>query len=719
MRMMPLLATTLLILGISGCNGGSSSDSPPLSKDHQEMISAAKSVDTDAAMATCSAATTNNLYFVKASQSFKTCVQNAGSYQYVDVSVERSKYDGITKVLSLAYFSDLPLCTSYSANLVAYVAESKKLIYCGPIDGYRWWRRWQDVDINAQGSACSVATNGQGDKVISCGSNTTTITKPKDGADGIDGQDGAQGATGANGVDGAKGDTGDQGPQGPQGEQGPAGPNGQNGSAGPVGPQGPAGPQGPEGATGPQGPAGPAGLPGNNGGTGPQGPAGPGGAEGIQGDRGPQGPKGETGDTGAAGAKGADGTNGTNGSDAVQTCDFIDNNDGSFTLNCNGTAIRIGKGRNIFTQMASGAFSTTCGLSEKGDVWCWGYNRYGDLGLGLPPSPSTKRSMTKVPGLPKITKLVGGHNHYCGLTEANSAYCWGEGVFRQPAGGGSETSPRLIPEQGNIKDIFANFEHTCLKLLDGTIKCIKVRTGNYPYYAQSYIPITGLGDVQDIAISTANLCSLTTNGKVHCRGLNSSGQMANGQVDSSLYFNGAEVQGLPTIKKIANNPYTYCALDTVGKVHCWGYNSRGQTGQGPGAPNPQTTPSEVINLGTIVDLYGGLELFCARDTNNVTKCWGSNGNGEYGNGNNTGGSSTPSVALQQYYSRPENAGRTVVDMFISLNSNATCILTDDKRNYCWARDSINSLRDVIPTKPLPQGHGQFDIWELDLDVAGF
>lgn len=65
----------------------------------------------------------------------------------------------------------------------------------------------------------------------------------------------------------------------------------------------------------------------------------------------------------------------------------------------------------------------TCALTDAGDVYCWGDNRAGALGLGQfdndeHPTP------TLVPGGVQFSTLSGGEEGFCGLDPAGRLYCW-------------------------------------------------------------------------------------------------------------------------------------------------------------------------------------------------------------------------------------------------------------------------------------------------------
>lgn len=338
--MRSLLASIAAIVLVStGCSSSTSSDSSAVSADYQELLRKATVVSDSADMATCSESTTNSLYFVRSSHSFKTCVDQGGAlgHNYVDVNTAQTPYDSSETVLNFYSFNSLPDCGWWRRGLVVFVESSSQLKYCGTQDGYFWWYTWKDVDLAAPATGCTVATAGNGDKTITCGNSSTVIADGKDGADGQDGAKGPRGDDGTDGAPGPKGDTGPVGPQGPAGEQGPAGAPGGSAPPGPAGPAGPTGPQGPNGQPGPAGPQGPSGPAGSDGAQGPVGPQGPQGGKGPTGEVGPQGEKGETGAAGTDGADGVDGTNGTNG----QSCELIPKGNNVYDIKCPDKTVTI------------------------------------------------------------------------------------------------------------------------------------------------------------------------------------------------------------------------------------------------------------------------------------------------------------------------------------------------------------------------------------------
>ncbi|MEO0594206.1 MAG: hypothetical protein AAFZ38_11555 [Myxococcota bacterium] len=74
-----------------------------------------------------------------------------------------------------------------------------------------------------------------------------------------------------------------------------------------------------------------------------------------------------------------------------------------------------------FVQVSSGAFHS-CGLTSEGAVYCWGGNRFGNLGRETDQDDA-------LPGLvnggARFVSISSGRSHNCGLGENGTLQCWG------------------------------------------------------------------------------------------------------------------------------------------------------------------------------------------------------------------------------------------------------------------------------------------------------
>jgi alpha-tubulin suppressor-like RCC1 family protein len=78
-------------------------------------------------------------------------------------------------------------------------------------------------------------------------------------------------------------------------------------------------------------------------------------------------------------------------------------------------------------------------LTESGEVYTWGWNEHGRLGLG---DTDDRLLPTMVPGLRNV-KAIAGWAHSLALTEAGEIYAWGSNEWGQLGLG--DTENRLTP----------------------------------------------------------------------------------------------------------------------------------------------------------------------------------------------------------------------------------------------------------------------------------
>jgi alpha-tubulin suppressor-like RCC1 family protein len=121
--------------------------------------------------------------------------------------------------------------------------------------------------------------------------------------------------------------------------------------------------------------------------------------------------------------------------------------------------------------IASG-YSHTCAIAgSTGGAFCWGQNGFGQLGVG---TTSNKNTPTAVIGLEslRLTSVTTGRSHSCATTSLADVYCWGFNAFGQLGIGSVATrlSATLVP---NIKatSVTAGEFHTCAITLQKSVKC--------------------------------------------------------------------------------------------------------------------------------------------------------------------------------------------------------------------------------------------------------
>ncbi len=336
--------------------------------------------------------------------------------------------------------------------------------------------------------------------------------------------------------------------------------------------------------------------------------------------------------------------------------------------------------------LGTGRFFSCAALTD-GRLKCWGWNNEGQLGQG------DTQQRGDEPGemgnaLPPINlgagrtvkTVVGGGYHLCAILDNDRVKCWGEGLA---LGLGEEGAPRgAAPGQmgdalpyvdlgagRTAKAIALGYQTTCAILDDDRVKCWgdnsvgklglgdELPRGFAAGEMGDALPYVNLGTgrtAKGIAVGLEHVCALLDNGRVKCWGgggwlglgdANARGDGPNEMGDALPYVE----LGPDAALQVVTNEQTTCARLVGGKVKCWGDNRYGQLGLGDTStrgdgPNEMGALLPVIDLGsgrTAASIVVGFGHACASLDNRQVKCWGLNGYGELGLGDNQDRGSAP------------------------------------------------------------------------------
>lgn len=214
-----------------------------------------------------------------------------------------------------------------------------------------------------------------------------------------------------------------------------------------------------------------------------------------------------------------------------------------------------------------------CALSKEGQVWCWGSNGGGELGLG---DKESRDLPAQVPGFPAARALAAGVNNTCAVLFWGEMSCWGTDNPTGAGGGNafvfqSEKPLLLVSEKFGYFDNVENGRNFACGIRDtGQITCwgsnVLGQIGTKKLRVQMSL-FGGIGEVdhfkeaEDIALTDFGGCGVER-GEVRCWG--------------ELSFRKAEekptkIAGLRAAKKVALGDYFGCATDGH-RVSCWGSN---------------------------------------------------------------------------------------------------------------------------------------------------
>ena len=93
---------------------------------------------------------------------------------------------------------------------------------------------------------------------------------------------------------------------------------------------------------------------------------------------------------------------------------------------------------------AAAGSAHTCALRDDSTLWCWGAGESGQLGLGTTASPSSPQPVT-TPADTGWASVTAGDRHTCAVRVGGTLWCWGWDRAGQ-LGIGSKTS-KYLPQQ--------------------------------------------------------------------------------------------------------------------------------------------------------------------------------------------------------------------------------------------------------------------------------
>lgn len=263
----------------------------------------------------------------------------------------------------------------------------------------------------------------------------------------------------------------------------------------------------------------------------------------------------------------------------------------------------------------------TCALVDGGRVRCWGGNSIGELGYGHTRDigtlePPASAGDVDVGG--PVVQIKAGENHTCALLASGQVRCWGYNGWGQLGYPGidmlgndeipSSVSP--VDVGGPVRRIAAGGWNTCALLMSGEVRCwgaLNTANGWYLVIGDDETPAAGPivnigGEVASLDVGGSNvgrMCAVLTTGGVRCWGAGvlgyESGETEIVPIDEVANRGDIDV-GLPAQQVTAGARHT-CAI-VNGGVRCWGSNDNGQLGYGHlrpiGDDEPPSSAGNVI-----------------------------------------------------------------------------------------------------------------------------
>jgi len=272
-------------------------------------------------------------------------------------------------------------------------------------------------------------------------------------------------------------------------------------------------------------------------------------------------------------------------------------------------------------------------LRANGTVVAWGRNNFGQVGVG----GGSRSNPTPVSGLANVIAVETGHYHSLALRSNGTVWTWGYNVYGQLGDG--TTSHRSSPVQVvGINDavaIAAGRNMSFAVRSNGTVWAWGLNDQGQlgdgtTTNRTTPVRVGSLTNVADVAGGRDHGLAVRTNGDVWSWGDNRHGQLGDGtRVDRTnpvQVLSGAE-------EVIAGAHHSYALMDD-GTVQSWGRNYRGALGSGSTNAR-RTTPGPVLSISNAVAIGAGRDHGLAVLANGTLRAWGYNARGQLGDGTTT------------------------------------------------------------------------------------
>jgi alpha-tubulin suppressor-like RCC1 family protein len=179
--------------------------------------------------------------------------------------------------------------------------------------------------------------------------------------------------------------------------------------------------------------------------------------------------------------------------------------------------------------------------------------------------------------------------------------------------------------------------------------------------------VSNLTNVKSVKAGCSHGLALLKNGTVRAWGYNGNGELGDGTNTHST--TPVKVENITNVKAISAGCSHSLALKEDGSVWAWGFNHYGQLGNGKTGTS-SNVPFKVGSLGTGArGIAAGYHFSLALMKNGTVKSWGSNTDGQLGNGTNTS-RDTPG-AVRGLANVKAIATDSYAEFALALTSNAT------------------------------------------------
>ena len=349
----------------------------------------------------------------------------------------------------------------------------------------------------------------------------------------------------------------------------------------------------------------------------------------------------------------------------------------------------------VMARGTQGTMSRGCFLTPAGQAWCW-YT--GD------PSGSTSLASIMEPAAPGVAspppgrqwaQLAAGWLHSCGLDTTRAMWCWGDNKWGQLGTGNTVSSPDPVQVTGlgAVATVSAFGPTTCAITVAGAPYCWgpnwngELGTGDTTArLGPAKVSVSALATrtFTSIAPSDSHTCALDTSRRAWCWGSNDNGQLGTGdqvaRLSPTLVTTAAGPA--PEFVEVRTGGLHTCAIDTQARAWCWGYNGQGQLGIS--STTQQVSPT-LVTVSAFSSLRPGDSHTCGLSPSGTAYCWGYNVSGQLGTGDQVNRAEPTVVTGLQGV------------VAVAASYRRSCAADQAGKAWCWGQGTYGVLGDATTT----------------------
>ncbi len=226
----------------------------------------------------------------------------------------------------------------------------------------------------------------------------------------------------------------------------------------------------------------------------------------------------------------------------------------------------------------------TAAITNTGELYTWGTNGIGQLGIGNYISKNTPQKVY-VNGVDKWKRVTARKNNTFAITETGKLYAWGENSRYKQLGLGN-TDDKNIPtlvtakEVDSWKDVSVGDRNNVVAITaDGRLfRWGKLQlSGSFIFY-DSPKQFGSDTDWQSVSVGSIHNLAIKENGSLYAWGLNNYGQLGHGDKDGKRMPQKVYLYDvLDGWKNVVAGDYYTFAITNTGELYAWGKNNLGIT----------------------------------------------------------------------------------------------------------------------------------------------